>query len=250
MIKDIQQLFIHTNNNLILFVCYGGRHYSDSTRIIYEAMLKDPRFERYKIVWAFTQPDKYPFIPYRINIDSFEYIKTALKARCWITNVIVERALNFTGKHTFYFHTTHGVLVKLDGNDSKKKKNFKSLTTKKFDCTLSQSEYEKQILSRMISIDLDKIKLIGFPKNDILVNHTHEYRDELRKRFGIPEGKKAILYAPTFREEDDFKERFDINIEKWREILGDDYVILYRAHPVVSKKVMMISLLMLQIARW
>lgn len=228
------KLFLESDDNLILFVCYGGRRYSDSTKVIYEAMLKDSRFANYKIVWAFTQPEKYVFIPNRININSLKYITTALKARCWVTNVIVERALDFTGIHTYYFHTTHGVLVKLDGNDAKDKKNFKSLAKYKFDCCLAQSAYEKKVLMGQFDLNDEVVKILGYPKNDILVNHTKEYRDSVRSKFGILENKIAILYAPTFREEDDFKERFDINVDLWKEMLGDNYVLLYRAHPVVS----------------
>lgn len=231
---NFYKLFVHTDNHLILFVCYGGRHYSDSTRVIYEAMLKDERFKDYKIVWAFTAPEKYPFIPYKINIDSFEYIKTALKARCWVTNVIVERALNFTGKHTYYFHTTHGVLCKLDGLDAKDSKNFKSLAKCHFDCCTVQSEIERKVYAGMMGISMDKVKVVGVAKNDILVHHTPEYRNSIRKKIGIPDGKKAVLYAPTFREEDNFMERFDVNVELWQKALGEEYVLLYRAHPVVE----------------
>ena len=230
----IYKLFLRADDKLILFVCYGGRHYSDSTKVIYEAMLKDERFKDYKIVWAFTQPEKYGFIPNRVNINSLKYIRIALEARCWVTNVIVERALDFTGINTYYFHTTHGVLVKLDGFDAKEKKNFKSLAPCRFDCCLAQSEYEKKTLMSMLGLKSEVVKILGFPKNDILVNHSEQYRSDIRKKLGVPENKRAVLYAPTFREEDDFKERFDINIELWKEILGEDYILLYRAHPVVS----------------
>ena len=43
-----------------------------------------------------------------------------------------------------------------------------------------------------------------------------------------------ILYAPTFREEANFKEVFDVDVNLWKQNLGDDYVLLYRAHPVIS----------------
>lgn len=231
---NVYKLFLKCDKNLILFVCYGGRHYSDSPRVIYEAMIKDERFSKYTIYWAFTAPEKYPFIPNRVNINSLRYFKIALKARCWVTNVIVERALNFTGIHTFYFHTTHGILCKLDGKDAIDSKNFKSLAACHFDCCLASSEFEKYVYAGMFGIPVNKMRVIGMPKNDILVNHTKEFRDEIRKKLRIPSGKKAILYAPTFREEANFKEVFDIDVKMWQDVLGMDYVLLYRAHPVVT----------------
>ena len=150
---------------------------------------------------------------------------------------MIERALDFTGINTYYFHTTHGVLVKLDGFDAKGKKNFKTLARCKYDCCLAQSEIERQTLHSMLGLDLNKIKILGFPKNDILVNHTDKYRQNIREKLGVPVGKIAVLYAPTFREEDDFQERFDINVNLWKDILGDNYVLLYRAHPVVKSTI-------------
>lgn len=233
-IVNVYKKFLRADSNLILFVCYGGRHYSDSTRTIYEAMLKDDRFKQLKIVWAFTKPEKYPFIPNKVNIDSFNYFKVALKARCWITNVVVERSLDFTGIHTYYFHTTHGVLCKLDGLDAKTSKNFKSLAKCRFDCCTVQSKIEQKIYAGMQGINEDSVKIVGVAKNDILVHHTPSYRTNIRKKFGIPQNKVAILYAPTFREEDNFMERFDIDVNLWKKVLGEKYVLLYRAHPIVS----------------
>ena len=46
--------------------------------------------------------------------------------------------------------------------------------------------------------------------------------------------KRAILYAPTFREYRNYGtfDMKDVDFEKWHNILGEDYVILYRAHPI------------------
>lgn len=232
---NLYKIFLKADDKLILFVCYGGRHYSDSTRVIYEAMLKDNRFNGYTIYWAFRNPENYPFIPNKVNINSLKYFNIALRARCWVTNVIVERALNFKGINTYYVHTTHGILCKLDGKDAIDSANFKSLSkTNKFDCCFASSEIEKYIYAGMFSIPIRNMHVIGMPKNDILVHHTKNYRDDLRKQLGISEGKIAILYAPTFREEANFNEVFDIDVNLWKDILGDEYILLYRAHPVVS----------------
>lgn len=230
---NILKLFVRTDNKLILFVSYGGRHYSDSPRVIYEAMLKDERYKGYKLVWGFVNSNDYPEVENKIKIDTLKYYKTALRARCWVTNVMIERALNFKGKHTYYFFTTHGVLLKCDGPDLKQYK-FSSRAKMKYDCCLAQSEYEKMICQRMFQIKADIVKILGYPKDDILVHYTEERRNEIRKKLGIPEGKKAVLYAPTYREEKSLRESFNMDVEKWRKYLSKDYVLLYRAHPIVS----------------
>ena len=231
---NVIKLFVSTDKHLILFVCYGGRHYSDSPRVIYESMCKDERFKDYKLVWAFTDPEKYD-IPNKIQIDSFKYYKTALKARCWITNVMVERALNFTGKKTFYFFTTHGILCKLGGKDLRQGSSFDTKAELKYDYSIAQSEYEKKISMRQFGFSENQVGVLGMPKNDILANHTVELRDEIKNKLRIPQNKKVILYAPTFREwTGNMAESFDIDVDKWKESLGEDYVLLYRAHPVVA----------------
>ena len=90
---------------------------------------------------------------------------------------------------------------------------------------------------RMFGISEDVIKIIGYPKNDIFVSYSEEYRRELRKRLNIPPSKKAILYAPTYREDADMREKFEMDIEKWKRQLSDEFVLLYRAHPVIDASV-------------
>ena len=46
--------------------------------------------------------------------------------------------------------------------------------------------------------------------------------------------KKIILYAPTYRDESNPKLVCAMNFDKWQEILGEEYVILFRAHPIIA----------------
>lgn len=234
-VVNIIKWFVKPDDKLILFVSYGGRHYSDSPRVIYEAMLKDERFKEYKLVWAFIDPEKYKDVSDKIKIDTIEYYKTALKACCWVTNVMIERALNFKGINTYYFFTTHGILPKFDGPDLKQYK-FSSLAKLQYDACLIQSEFERSIAKRIFACSDDNILPIGSPKNDIFSSFSDEYRQGIREKLKIPNDKKAILYAPTFREDLNLQEVFDLDVEKWREELSNEYVLLYRAHPVVSTK--------------
>ena len=82
--------------------------------------------------------------------------------------------------------------------------------------------------------------VIGLPRNDIYATYTREYMLSLRKKMGISEDKKVILYAPTFREYDKndsmaVQISVPINLEKWKHFLGDGYILLFRAHYEVSQ---------------
>ncbi len=232
---NLLRLFVKTDDRLVLFVSYGGRHFNDSPKCIYDAMKGDARFKEFKLVWAFRNINDYPEVDKKIKIDTLKYYVTALRARVWITNVHMERGLNFKGKKTYYLHTTHTVLPKLMGKHAVEAgcENFAPLCSCKFDCSCAQSEYERNIQSDMFEIPIDKVKLTGYPKNDLLTNYTKEKVNLIREELGIPINKNIILYAPTYRDEKNNKQLCPINFDVWQEILGDSYVVLFRAHPIV-----------------
>lgn len=228
--------FLKTDDKLVLFVSYGGRYYNDSPKYMYEYMKNDERFKDYKLVWAFTKPEEHREIPERIKIDTLKYYKTALKARCWITNVVVERGLDFKGINTFYFHTTHVALLKYIGYDAKDTSTVSRKFIYKYDMSCAQSEYEKHLQFGMFGLEDEQVLVCGYPKNDRIANCSKEECARLRKEIGIPKGKKAILYAPTFRDNIDNDAICPVDFDKWMKILGEDFVILFRAHPILANK--------------
>lgn len=226
----ILKRIVRPDDRLILFVSYGGRYFNDSPRCLYEAMLKDERFAGYKFVWAFRNPRSFPEVKDRIKIDSFAYFVTALKARCWVTNVHIERGLDFKGKNTFYFNTTHTMLPKLTGNLINKENTFFCKAEPKCDCYSVQCEFEKETFGS----EEDKVKVVGYPKSDVLANYSEADRQTYRKALNLPDNKKVILYAPTFRENSPSQMTCPIDFKKWESLLGKDYIVLFRAHPVVA----------------
>ena len=61
----------------------------------------------------------------------------------------------------------------------------------------------------------------------------------MRKKLGIPESKKVILYAPTWRESTDGGKSYaikpPIHFHEWEKELGNEYVVLFRAHHQTTK---------------
>lgn len=233
MMVKVIKLFVKPEDNLILFVSYGGRYFNDSPKCLYDRMMVDSRFEKYKLVWAFRDTSKFHEVENSVKIDSIKYFIIALKARCWITNVHIERGLDFKGKHTFYFNTAHTNIPKLSEAGVSGDKTFKSKAKNKCDFFCVQSEFEKELFKDSAL----RVEAVGFPKNDVLANYTSDYRNQLRKQLGVPEDKKVILYAPTFRE-GYLKDRdVQVDLKKWEAVLGDQYILWFRAHPVFACKV-------------
>ena len=237
------KLLLRPDNKLILFVSYGGKKYDDSPKDIYESMINDIRFEGFKKVWAFLNPEKYDIgAGKKIKIDTLEYYRTALKARVWITNVGVTRALSFRGLHTLAVNSWHGTPIKYIGNDEKKETTFSSKGSgEPIDVMLAQGDYEVERFAQAFRLLPKSIVKTGLPRNDILVReNTPDRIMQLKKKLGIPFDKKVILYAPTYRDYE-MENRSDcvmsppLDLEKWRSLFGKEYVFLLRAHFVVMK---------------
>lgn len=232
---------VKPDDKLILFSSFGGRKFDDSPRAIYEAMLRDARFKGYKLVWAFLEPRQHSIpIGEIIATDGLQYYVTALKARLWITNSSIERGLSFKGRNTLYFDTWHGTPIKNMGCDvAAGTKAFGSNGDWPVDVMTAQGEFEADIFSRVFEIPRDKFRVIGLPRNDRLANYTDDYRQSLRQKLGLPQDKKVILYAPTYREYDQSSVgtqlTLPVDFAKWQSRLGATFVLLFRAHYEVAK---------------
>ena len=238
-------LFVRMDSKLILFNCFGGKKYDDSPKAIYEQILKDNRFDEYKLVWALQNPEKM-IIPGRATVvksDTLSYFITALKARVWITNSSMERGLRFKKHGTLYLNTWHGSAIKVMGVDIKPgNKSFRTKSPTIVDIMLAQSEYDIETFSRAFVLPEECFRLTGLPRNDILANYTLRDVECVRQKLGIPMDKIVLLYAPTFREfsRDSSNEvvfNSPITNSVWTKVLGEKYVVLVRAHYEVSKRI-------------
>lgn len=243
-------LFIKTDDNLILYVVYGGQRYDDSPRFVYEYMLKESKtnktYSNYKHVWAFVNPADINVSSISskqmVKIDTFKYYLTAMKAKYWITNSSASRGLNFKKKQTINVLFQHGTagIKKLDADLSKGNKSFNLGFDEKFDFIIIQGKKEESILKRAWRLTGENLYNIGLPRNDELVLSNMEKEIKIKSILNIPPNKKVILYAPTFREysvDSSLATFLDTPIDflKWEKIIGDKYVVLLTAHYEVAK---------------
>ena len=95
----------------------------------------------------------------------------------------------------------------------------------KWDILLSQNRHSTEIFKTAYSWTKD-IWEEGYPRNDDLVNAA---REPVRELLGIRPEQKAILYAPTWRDNQTGMVTF-LDLEQMVAALGDDYVLLLRGH--------------------
>ena len=228
-------MFIKTDNTLVLFVSFMGLGFNDSPKAIYDYMKSNPEYKKYRCVWAFEDIEKFPGVE-AIRIDTPAYFKTALRAKYWVTNTNIERGLTFKKKNQIYLNTWHGIALKHIGNDCPGRKDYNFDTV---NYLVVSGDYDEQVWKSAFNAKESTYLRCGMPRNEELWKVSDEKRQELRRSFDIPDGKKVILYAPTWRESTDRGRSYAINppihFEKWKELLGDEYIVFFRAHHQTTK---------------
>lgn len=111
--------------------------------------------------------------------------------------------------------------------------------SRNWDYLIAANKYSEDIFNSAFMYPREDILTYGYPRNDILTNHTEEYKNSLKKKLGIPVHKKVILYAPTWRDDHfhgpgQYKFLMQLDLQRLREELGDEYVVALRMHYFIS----------------
>lgn len=221
-------VFIQTDDKLILFSSYGGKQYSDSPKVLFEAMQNDVRFAEYKYVWAFERPQDYSLKnAEKVKIDSLKYFFTALKAKGWVTNVNIERGLHFKKNKTVYLNTWHGTGPKKSGNAVKGRKDYDFSNV---DILCCDGEYLKNIFLKYFNAIEKSMVYCGRPREDELVSFHKEDYIRIREDLGIGMNETVVLYMPTWREYGNKP----LNYGLWEKELKSNYKVLIRAHHITE----------------
>lgn len=251
----LDEPFAHVDEKKVFFITFSGRGYSDSPKAMYEYMMKAPEYADYKFVWSFREPERFEFL---IN-DRTEVVQYRSKAenkalrtsKYWISNY---RMLDYQHpkKNQVYVQCWHGTPLKRLGYDLSASDNamnsMQEIRQKyrtdaaKFSYLVSPSPFTTKVFATAWNLvetgQTDKIIEEGYPRNDRLINATPEEVKKLRQNLGVDD-KKVILYAPTWRDNQHtsgtgYTYKTEVDFDKLRDELGEDYVILFRAHYLVA----------------
>lgn len=122
--------------------------------------------------------------------------------------------------------------IKKFGNDA-----FRDYPINGYDALIVNSDEFKPIFASAFNMKEENIHVTGIPKTDRLFNLEKRVSDRnlLEKIYPQIKGKKVVLYAPTFRGKlfHGFNE-VNVDLKKISEQISEDYVILYKMHPLVS----------------
>ena len=227
-------------SNWIVFESHMGKQYSDSPKYLYEQLLKSN--SNYKYIWSFENPKqaKVTGNPILVKRNSFKHFYYLTRAKYWVDNQGIAH-LAPKRKGQVYLQTWHGTPLKIMGYDQKGSRpaELKRLRfqTNAWDYFISPNKYSTQVFRKAFRYN-GEILETGYPRNDILIHQPENVINKVREYLGIPEGKKVILFAPTFR---------DWNKNSYYDTLRDlqilskkidrDTIVLLRVHYLLATKV-------------
>lgn len=106
-----------------------------------------------------------------------------------------------------------------------------------YDYVIANSKFFRPIYAKAFNLPERQVKITGIPNNDKIFKKefVEKTKKRLLEKYPILAGKKVITYAPTFRGR--ISTRFreaKIDLSAVRKKLGDNYIIIYKAHPLIA----------------
>lgn len=230
-------MFIPIDENAVLLNSFSGKSFNDSPRVLFEAMQTREDCNKLHYIWAFNHPEDFD-IPNakKVKMDSWAYWKACLGSKYWITNVNIERGLSIKKDKTVYVNTWHGTGMKKAGNSVPGRSDYDFSNV---DVITSDGPLFEQMMAESFNADPSSFLRCGRPREDSLyVLRDNASQAEAKKQLGIDPSKKLLLYAPTWRESEDLGSSYvnkpPMSISKWKQKLGDDFIIGVRAHSITK----------------
>ena len=254
MLRFLLSPFLKVDNNLILFGTAMSQ-FTDNPKYFFLYILKNDN--QFNPIWIADNKKVFDDIKQKginnvVMKDSFHAFLLAMQAKYFVFSHNIHDVFYFKRSDTIAINLWHGSPLKKLGYDSKVEnkliKRRKALHLKVpyelWDYLVVAHEMWIPYFESSMKISRDKILPLGLPRNDILwqVKENQEKYWEIKNavfgKLGIAhKDKKIILYAPTFRDDDQLTFNL-INetkkiIKKMKELLTNTkYVFLVRYHPL------------------
>lgn len=236
--------FIPIRERRILLWSYEGKQFSCNPAYITKYILEKYKGQ-YEIIWMFTKDKDVSRIPKDIKIvryGTLRHLVALNSAKFVITNSRTDYVWSLWHKkkgqkYVMTWHSSMGLKkIELDANwnypeyiaGAKK-------DSARCDLIFSGSKFRTEVIKRAFQYD-GEILESGTPRNDIFFSSEKfvEIRKKIFVTFSIPVGKKIVLYAPTFRKNNNLNYyKFDWGSVKktLAQIFGYDFMLLVRLHP-------------------
>lgn len=247
--------FIKVDEDLVIFISFHGKGYSDNPKAIYEYMISNPQYANYKYIWFIKNKNKSNISLKNAKIVeyfSFSYFYYMSKAKYWVINCKMPSYIS-KKENQVYLQTWHGIPLKRLGHDIVENSNtnyyrskitFKQMIetydvdSKRYDYMISPNKFTTEVFSSAFNLKKEKLVEVGYPRNDYLFQCSDKEKTFLKEKLGIPLNKKVVLYAPTWRDNEfnakGYNFKLKVDFTKWEEYLGDEYVVIFKPHYLIA----------------
>lgn len=243
-----------TEEKTVVFESFLGRQYGCSPKALFLEMARNPAYKEYEKIWMFCSPEKYKSLEKYprtkvVKYGSKEFYEGYARAKYWVTNYHLPKGIE-KQKDQVYVQTWHGTPLKKIGCDVPKtelltgdrKRAYKEYGQEGriIDYMPSPSEfYSEKVASAFRLGPQAKVLETGYPRNDALFTWDENKCNKIKNKLRLPQGKRTILYAPTWRDDQHtagtgYTYKLGIDFDALREKLEEGWVILFRAHYLIS----------------
>jgi CDP-glycerol glycerophosphotransferase len=231
-------------DNWVLCESFFGKSYSDSPKYIYEYLSKNYP-GKYRFIWVVNQRTKIPYPHTRVKRFSIRYCYYLARCKYDVFNV---RQPEWFRKRegNIFLETWHGTPLKKLVFDQEEVMGASPLYKAQFykqsrvwDYLVSANYFSSEAFRSAFLFDKHMLEF-GYPRNDILHSENRDQlAAQLKKKLHIPEGKKTILYAPTWRDDEyygrgEYKFALKLDLRLLKKELGEDYIVLLRTHYFIA----------------
>lgn len=239
--------------NRILIINDLGYNYAGNPKAVAEYLYKeDPTC--YEIIYSVNSTERYGNLKKRgfvmVKFNSPNYFYYALTSKVIITNSGGTSYIPLRKKQCL-INTGHGggaykkMGVDMFDNSFAFREDLK-MAAQQITYYLSTCKRYSEVVSKSVLIPKDKFWEIGMPRNDILLNNNNKIRQIVRKRLGLKQNEKLVLFAPTYRKIEDnyYKDSIGISYgidsvrvcQALKERFGGEWIFAIRFHPCVTNR--------------
>ncbi|WP_330239013.1 bifunctional glycosyltransferase/CDP-glycerol:glycerophosphate glycerophosphotransferase [Streptomyces sp. NBC_00525] len=229
-----------------LYSTFDGRQYSDSPRAVYEELVR--RGTEVEHIWVVR--DQQAIIPEGATVvehGSVAWHEALARSRYIVTNTQLPEWFARREDQTVV-QTWHGTPLKRIGLElaGTAQANAAYIATladraKQWNFLVSPNTYSTPVLRRSFGFEGEVLEC-GYPRNDIFhAPDRAKVAAAVREKLGIPAGKRVVLYAPTWREDQRlgggrYSLGLQLDLAAAERELGEDTVLLVRRHYMVTDR--------------
>lgn len=180
-------------SNVILFE--SAPVYTDNTKAVFEEMVRRGLHKKYQFIWLYQSKDQAPqgvdhvkFVKYppenRLQEQYQTWLRYSAKALISCNDILTK-----VRDDQYAFFLMHGAALK-------RVKGHYLVPNERLDEILSFSQYLAPLEEACMGCDPKKMRVLGFPRNDILLKSQLD----VHKLFPDREFEKLIYWMPTFRQ--------------------------------------------------